>query len=124
MASVLIAEDERQLADTLAEVLRGAGHAVRIAEGGSQALSLASEFPPDLLISDWALGGTPDGMELIVRLRVTRPGLRAILMTGYPSARLRAFAGADPALGMLEKPFSLAELRAVLARVLAVKAPA
>lgn len=124
MANVLIADDEAQLAETLAEVLRGAGHDVRIAAGGSQALQLAREFSPELLISDWALGSRPDGTDLIAQLRATRPGLRAILMTGYPSARLRAFAGADPALGMLQKPFSLAEFRALVARVLALKSPA
>lgn len=118
MANVLIADDEAHLADTLAEVLRGAGHEVRIAAGGTQALSLAGERSPDLLISDWALGGPPDGIDLIEQMRVTRPRMRAILMTGYPSARLRAWAENDPALGMLEKPFSLAEFRALVARML------
>jgi DNA-binding NtrC family response regulator len=124
VANVLIADDEAHLAETLAEVLRGAGHEVRVAPSGAEALSLAREFHPDLLISDWVLGSPPNGMDLIEQMRVTRAGMRAILMTGYPSARLRTWAGADPRLAVLEKPFSLAELRGLVARVLAVKSPA
>lgn len=124
MANVLIAEDETELAVTLAEVLRAAGHQVRTAPGGAEALALARELAPDLLISDWALGSPPDGLELIAQMRALRPGLRAILVTGYPSARLRTWAETDPSLGMLEKPFSLADFRALVARVLAVTRPA
>jgi DNA-binding NtrC family response regulator len=120
VAYVLIAEDEAHLADTLAEILRNAGHEVRIAGTASHALELAAETQPDCVISDWALGGPPNGLDLIARLRVTRPDLRAILMTGYPSAPLRAWATGDPASGMLEKPFGLSEFRAVVARVLGV----
>lgn len=124
MANVLIAEDEAELAVTLADVLRGGGHEVRTAAGGAEALALARELAPDLLISDWALGSPPDGLELIEQMRALLPGLRAILVTGYPSARLRSWGEADPRLGMLEKPFSLADFRALVARVLAVKSPA
>lgn len=118
MANVLIAEDEAQLADTLAEILRGAGHDVRVAPSASRALELARESTPDFVISDWALGGSPNGVELIERLRVTRPGLRAILMTGEPSPPLRAWGNGDPSSGMLEKPFSLSQFRALVAHLL------
>jgi DNA-binding response OmpR family regulator len=118
VANVLIAEDETNLADTLAEILRGAGHQVRVATTAARALELARESQPDVVISDWALGGPPDGVDLIQQLRVTRPRLAAILMTAHPSAPLRAWAGDDPSSGMLEKPFSLAEFRAAVARVL------
>jgi len=124
VANVLIAEDETELAETLAEVLRAAGHVVRIAANGDDALHLASDFSADLVISDWALGNAPDGLALIDRLRAARPALRGILMTGYPSARLRAWAEADEALGLLEKPFSLSDFRALVARVLGVTRPA
>jgi len=85
---------------------------------------VANESHPEFVISDWALGGVPNGLELIARLRVARPGLRAILMTGYPSAPLRGWANGDPCSGMLEKPFSLAEFRAAVARVLGPKSRA
>jgi DNA-binding response OmpR family regulator len=124
VANVLIAEDEPELAATLAEVLRGAGHTVRTAPGGSQALLLARDFAPDLLISDWTLGDPLDGLDLVERMREARPALRVILMTGYPSPRLRAWVEASSGAGLLEKPFSLADFRALLTRVLTVTEPA
>ena len=124
MANVLIAEDEAELARTLADVLRAAGHTVRTASGGGQALLLAREFAADLLISDWALGDPPDGLELVERMRAARPALRVILMTGSPSPGLRAWAESNPGAGLLEKPFSLSDFRALLTQVLGVTGPA
>ncbi|HTO68450.1 MAG TPA: response regulator [Myxococcota bacterium] len=119
MARVLVAEDEAELGQTLIEVLEGAGHEACYTTRCDAALELARSFAPDLVISDWALAGPSDGLALIESLRAERPLVRAILMTGYPSARLRERAAADAALGLLEKPFSLAELRAAVARALA-----
>ncbi|MFI5316355.1 MAG: response regulator [Myxococcota bacterium] len=124
MANVLIAEDETELAETLAEVLGAAGHAVRSSASREGALRTARGFAVDLLISDWALGGSQEGALLVERLRAERPALRAIVMTGYPSARLRSWVESDDALGVLEKPFSLSEFRALVARLLGVTAPA
>ena len=123
MARVLIAEDEAELAATLADVLRGAGHDVCTCSNGEDALATARDFQPDLLISDWMLGSWVDGVALIERVRGDAPGLSVILMTGYASARLRTWAqtGVD---GLLEKPFSLSEFRALVERVLPVKEPA
>jgi CheY-like chemotaxis protein len=118
VARILIAEDELELAQRMVEVLAAAGHEVRSAADGAAAVELAHELVPDLVISDWALAGPPDGQTFIDRLRAERPGLRAILMTGYPAERLRAWAAADPSLLLLEKPFSLADFRAAVARVL------
>ena len=118
MAGVLIVEDEPALRGTLEEVLRGAGHTVETASGGAEALGLLPRFAPDLLISDWALGTPPDGLELIDQMRMRRPGLKVILMTAYSSPSLKAWADANPTWGVLEKPFSLSDFRALVARTL------
>jgi two-component system, NtrC family, response regulator AtoC len=120
LANVLIVEDETELAGTLAEVLRAAGHQVRTASGGAPALALAHDSPPDLLISDWALGSPPDGLELVEQMRVARPQLAVILMTAYASETLRAWSEAHPQWGLLEKPFSLSGFRELVSRVLGV----
>ena len=124
MARVLVAEDELELAQGLVEVLQAAGHEVHSAASGASALALGRALAPDLVISDWALASPPDGQTFIDQLRAARPAVRAILMTGDPCARLRAWAAGDPALALLEKPFSLADFRAVVARVLAPRSRA
>jgi len=121
LANVLIAEDEAELAGPLADVMRREGHNVRTAPGGGSALLLLRNFEPDLLISDWALATPPDGLELVELMRAERPKLLVILMTGYPSLRLRTWAESDARAGLLEKPFSLAEFRALVAHLLELK---
>jgi len=118
VADVLIVEDESALRSTLEEVLRGAGHTVETASGGAEALALSRSFAPELLISDWALGTPPDGLELIEQMRLQHPRLRVILMTAYSSTSLKAWADANPSCGVLEKPFSLSDFRALVARIL------
>ena len=118
MTDVLIVEDESGLRGTLEEVLRGAGHTVETAGGGAEALALSRRFAPELLISDWALGTPPDGLELIDQMRTQRPGLKVILMTAYSSTGLKAWADANRSCGLLEKPFSLSDFRALVARIL------
>ena len=118
MPRVLIAEDEAELAETLAAVLRGAGHEVRTTCNGEEALDIAAEWCPELVISDWMLGSWTDGIAVIESLRAHTPGLAAILMTGYPSARLRSWADPKNGLGFLEKPFSLSAFRALVEEVL------
>jgi len=124
VARVLIAEDEVELAETLAAVLRNAAHDVRTTGNGDEALAIARAWCPELVISDWMLGSWTDGISLIEGLRAGAPGMSAILMTGYPSARLRAWADPKKGLGFLEKPFSLSAFRALVEEVLVFRGPA
>ena len=89
VARVLIAEDEAELAQTLADVLRGAGHEVRTTANGDEALALARELCPELVISDWMLGTWTDGVTLIDSLRAATPAAR-----GDPDDRLPVRAAA------------------------------
>lgn len=124
MARVLIAEDEAELAETLAGVLRNGGHEVRTTTNGEEAAELARELRPDLVIADWMLGSWTDGISLIEGLRAGAPQMAAILMTGYPTARLRAWADPKRGLGFLEKPFSLSDFRALVDELLVLRARA
>jgi len=52
MAKILIAEDERDIRDLVAFTLRFAGHEVVVATNGEEAVSMASEANPDLILMD------------------------------------------------------------------------
>lgn len=83
LPTVLIVEDYRDGADTLAEMLRLAGHPVRVAYHPTEAVRLAAQSPPDVVLLDI---GLPDmnGYELARRLCQVA-GRRPVLvaMTGY-----------------------------------------
>jgi DNA-binding response OmpR family regulator len=70
MASILLVEDEVELARVITRELESAGFLVRCAPNGETALRHLSEqdHPVDLLVLDWMLPGI-DGLEVLRRLR-------------------------------------------------------
>jgi signal transduction histidine kinase len=81
---ILVADDNQDAANTLAMLLRLAGHEVRTAHGGEAALTLASTFQPEIALLDI---GMPDlnGYEVARQLRRSDCGkdLRLIALTGW-----------------------------------------
>jgi CheY-like chemotaxis protein len=109
MARVLIVDDEASYREHLGRFLSRMGHEVRSAATPKQAIELAEELPPQVLLADWMLKGRMDGLQLGEHLRQANPGLRIVLMTGFPSSEIREEAGRAGIDGLLEKPFGLAE---------------
>jgi CheY-like chemotaxis protein len=112
MARILIANDSLDLLDLCRSILEEGGHVVQTVAGGTEAVRLARDWQPDLVVIDWVMPEM-DGPTAIAALRsdpATR-GLPILLMSGTEDGDGAANSGAD---SFLPKPFSLAEL---LARV-------
>ncbi|HEX6987777.1 MAG TPA: ATP-binding protein, partial [Planctomycetaceae bacterium] len=111
---MLVVDDMRPSARTLAMMLKGIGQETQVAHDGASALAAVEEFRPDVVLLDIAMPGM-DGYEVCRRIR-ERPGPCPLLvaLTGYGQEedRRRAFeAGFDR---HLVKPTSLDALRALL----------
>jgi DNA-binding response OmpR family regulator len=78
---VLVADDERVIADTLAMILNQSGFQARVAYSGEKALELASEFRPDMLISDVIMGGL-NGIDAAIKIREILPAIKILLFSG------------------------------------------
>src|SRR5437773_241220 len=76
---ILVAEDEADAAEALAELLRRAGYEARIARDGLEALILADRDPPDVALLDIGLPGM-DGYRLAERLYAQRGARRPLLV--------------------------------------------
>jgi CheY-like chemotaxis protein len=83
-ATVLVAEDEDGVRELAVETLERRGYRVLAASSGEEALKVANAHDGTihLLISDVVMPGMK-GPELADRLRVLRPGVRVLLMSGY-----------------------------------------
>ncbi len=117
-AKLLLVEDDKSLSDLLEYRFQKEGYAVRTTSDGDEALILASEEVPDLVILDWMVEGT-SGIEVCRRLRrnIATAHVPIIMLTARETEddRVRGLeTGADD---YLTKPFSPREL---LARVAAV----
>ncbi|MEM6267428.1 MAG: response regulator, partial [Pseudomonadota bacterium] len=117
-AKLLLVEDDPALSELLEYRFQNEGYQVRSTSDGDDALVLASEDVPDLIILDWMIEGT-SGIEVCRRLRRDKETAHVpiIMLTAREAEddRVRGLeTGADD---YLTKPFSPREL---LARVAAV----
>jgi CheY-like chemotaxis protein len=94
MASVLLAEDDQDIAFILVRTLKRAGHTVRHAADGVAALELAGQSCPDVVLTDLGMPRM-DGLQLTQAIRA-HPDLRdtpvAILTGSFLPADPRAAA--------------------------------
>ena len=125
MAKILVAEDEKQIADMIAFKLTNGGHKVIHAQDGEQAMTLAMTELPDLILLDVMMPGL-NGLEVLRRLKGD-PALRAvpvIMVTakGHERDVLSGLRGG--AADYVVKPFSLKELAARVDLALRKEPPA
>lgn len=122
---ILIVEDEPALAELLSWTFESAGFSVQQTADGEEALLIAQEFSPDIVILDWMIEQLP-GIEVCRRLRKGKEtgAIPVIMLTarGEEEDRIRGLeTGADD---YVTKPFSPRELRARVEAVLRRTRPA
>ena len=113
MAKILVAEDEKQIADMIAFKLTNSGHQVIRAQDGEQAMKLARLEIPDLIMLDAMMPGL-SGFEVLRRLKIDEElrSVPVIMVTakGHERDVLSGLRGG--AVDYVVKPFSLKELAA------------
>lgn len=118
-ATILLADDDPTIADSLAPFLERAGFHVLVVSDGMSALEKAQQHHPELIILD-VLMPRMDGRETLRRLRKSNIWTPTILLTQVGEASERALALEEGADDYLNKPFDphelLARVRAVLRR--------
>jgi CheY-like chemotaxis protein len=78
---ILVVDDERVIADTMAEILEGAGFQAATAYDGWNALQLAGSLQPDYLLAD-VLMPRMNGVDLAMAIRKMYPAARILLFSG------------------------------------------
>lgn len=109
--NILAADDSRTMRDMLALALGDAGHTVRLAEDGQDALDALGDFSPDAIISDINMPrldgfGFVEAVRRIERYRATP----ILVLTTESAPELKARARAAGATGWIVKPFDAPKL--------------
>jgi CheY-like chemotaxis protein len=111
---VVVVEDEQIIAADLAGKLKRLGHDVAgIAIAGEEAINMADQLRPDLVLMDIQLEGAMSGTEA-ARVIQERTGAQVIFVTAYPGVFLRDPSQMREPGICLGKPFSLIQLEAAL----------
>jgi PAS domain S-box-containing protein len=109
--TILVAEDEDGIRDTLTRTLSAAGYTVLAAPNGGAALELAAQHPETihLLLSDVVMPGML-GDELATHLHERRPAVKVLFMSGYAGDLMNRYGVLQAGVTVLPKPFTKAEL--------------
>ncbi len=120
MAQILLAEDDESVRAFVKRALELDGHSVTAAEDGALALEILEECGQrfDLLLSDIKMP-VMDGIALALNAARTFPDLPILLMTGFADQRERAHGLDQLVRDILPKPFTLADIRAAVTRIVA-----
>jgi two-component system, OmpR family, response regulator CpxR len=105
-SKVLLVDDEREFVQTLSErlLMRDMGSAV--AYDGESALAMIGEDEPEVMILDLKMPGI-DGIEVLKRVKQTRPEIEVIILTGHGSEADRATCLRLGAFAYLQKPVDI-----------------
>ena len=118
--TILVVDDEPGVRTTVREVLEDERYRVLVAEDGQTALDLLDVDPVDLVVLDVWLPRV-GGMDVLGRIRETRPGLETIVISGHASVDMAVQALKLGAFDFVEKPISLDRLLASVRNALAIR---
>ena len=103
---VLLVDDEREFVQTLSERLQLRDMGSAVAYDGESALSLVDEDDPEVMIIDLKMPGI-DGMEILKKVKATRPEIEVIVLTGHGSETDRRRCMELGAFAYMQKPVDI-----------------
>src|SRR5437899_2187712 len=118
MSKVLLIDDQQSILDALAGLLRSDGYDVITADNAEDGLARVSDGDFQAVVTDWKMRGM-SGMDVIQRLRATRPRLPVILMTGYDDSMGAIEATKHGAYDYVRKPLDEGEFLDLVAKAVA-----
>ena len=108
---MLIVDDEAPLRKLITEVLEDVGYTAIAAQDGAAALEvLWSDTRIDLLVTDVGLPGGMNGRQLADTVRMARPNLKVLFITGYAEQSVMSGGDLEPGMHVMTKPFALDQL--------------
>jgi CheY-like chemotaxis protein len=117
--TILIVEDDDQLRSYATSALVELGYKVLAAADARSALNLVQSTDMlDLLFTDVVLAGGMNGRELAEEAQRRRPALKVLFTTGYTRNAIVHHGRLDPAVHLINKPFTFAALAAKVRTVL------
>lgn len=117
---ILIVDDQEDIRRSLRGILEDEGYQVLTADNGNDALALAREEAPDLVLLDIWMPGL-DGIQTLERLKNLLPDLTVVMMSGHGTIETAVKATKLGAYDFVEKPFSLDKMLITIANAISFK---
>jgi len=103
---ILVIDDDENILKVVAAILKDKGYEVSVAGTGSEAIKKTQKNHYDLMLIDIKLPDM-DGTELLTKIRDTKPRIRKVIVTGYPTLQNAVAAVNKGADAYVMKPFDV-----------------
>ena len=116
---ILIVDDEEDIRDLIAGILRDEGYETRVAADADGALSAVRARRPQLVVLDiWLQGSRMDGIQVLDVLKRDHPDLAVVMISGHGTIETAVASIRKGAYDFIEKPFKADRLIHVVVRAL------
>jgi len=109
MAQILVIDDEPSVLSSIEQILKTAGHNVKLATGGFEGIRKFQTEPADVVIIDIFMPDY-DGIQLISHFRKSPSNVPIIAMSGNPKGNTLEMARKLGVVAAIQKPFAVDEL--------------
>ncbi|MCB1390697.1 MAG: response regulator, partial [Rhodobacteraceae bacterium] len=84
MSDILIVDDERDIRELVAEILREEGYSTRLAANSDEAMAAVANDPPMLMILDlWLRDSKLDGIGILMSVKREYPHIPVVIISGH-----------------------------------------
>src|SRR5215469_8583344 len=116
---ILIVDDEEDIRELIAGILRDEGYETRVAGDSESALTCVRQRRPQLVILDiWLQGSKLDGIQILEQLKRDHPDLPVVMISGHGTIETAVASIRKGAYDFIEKPFKADRLIHVAGRAL------
>ena len=118
-SEILIVDDEEDIRDLIAGILRDEGYETRVAGDSDAALAAVRQRRPQLIVLDiWLQGSKLDGIQVLDTLKREQPDLPVVMISGHGTIETAVASIKKGAYDFIEKPFKADRLIHVVNRAL------
>lgn len=110
---ILIVDDEKNILQTLSPILQDEGYEISTAENGADALRLAKEEAPVVILLDIWLPDI-DGVEVLKKIKEQQPEIIVVMMSGHGTIETAVKATKLGAYDFIEKPLSMEKVSLIV----------
>ncbi len=117
MNDILIVDDEKDIRDLIAEILKDEGFKVRVAGNSEDCLKEIDFKPPAVLLLDiWLKDSEMDGIDILKATKRNNPDIPILIISGHGNIEIAVAAIKQGAYDFVEKPFNTDQLLVVVKR--------
>ena len=119
MSDILIVDDERDIRELIADILKDEGFETRLAANSDEAVAAMNEQEPSLMILDiWLKDSRMDGIDILKQVKRNNPDVPVIIISGHGNIEIAVAAIKQGAYDFIEKPFNIDQLMVVINRAM------